>query len=84
MAGRAEELLGRAVWDHDRVRDDVRAYVTEALGDPGAVLVVDETGGLKKGSQTAGVQRQDIGTAGRIGTPRWPSPCWLPAMPATL
>jgi SRSO17 transposase len=61
-----QHLLGRAVWDHDGVRDDVRAYVTEALGDPGAVLVVDETGDLKKGSHTVGVQRQYTGTAGRI------------------
>jgi hypothetical protein len=59
-------LLGRAVWDHDGVRDDVHGYVTEALGDPDAVLVVDETGDLKKGSQSVGVQRQYTGTAGRI------------------
>jgi len=39
-----------AVWDHDGVRDDVRAYLVEHLGDPGAVLVVDETGDLKKGT----------------------------------
>jgi SRSO17 transposase len=61
-----QHLLGRAVWDHDGVRDDVRAYVTEALGDPGAVLVVDETGDLKKGARTVGVQRQYSGTAGRV------------------
>ena len=61
-----QHLLGRAVWDHDGVRDDLRAYVTEALGDPAAVLVIDETGDLKKGSQSVGVQRQDTGTAGRI------------------
>jgi SRSO17 transposase len=61
-----QHLLGRAVWDHDGVRDDVRAYVTEALGDLGAVLVVDETGDLKKGSHTVGVQRQYSGTAGRV------------------
>ena len=61
-----QHLLGRAVWDHDGVRDDVRAYVTEALGEPGAVLVVDETGDLKKGTQTVGVQRQYSGTAGRV------------------
>jgi len=40
--------------------------VTEHLGDPGAVLVVDETGDLKKGTHTVGVQRQDTGTAGRV------------------
>ena len=61
-----QHLLGRAVWDHDGVRDDVRGYVTEALGDPEAVLVIDETGDLKKGSQSVGVQRQYTGTAGRI------------------
>jgi SRSO17 transposase len=61
-----QHLLARAVWDHDGVRDDVRAYVVQHLGDPGAVLVVDETGDLKKGTATAGVQRQYTGTAGRI------------------
>jgi SRSO17 transposase len=61
-----QHLLSRAVWDHDAVRDDVRAYVVEHLGDPGAVLVVDETGDLKKGTTTVGVQRQYTGTAGRI------------------
>src|SRR5207253_3350155 len=49
-----------------RVRDDVRDYVIEHLGDPGAVLVVDETGDVKKGTATAGVQRQYTGTAGKI------------------
>ena len=47
-----QHLLARAVWDADGVRDDVRGYVTEHLGDSGAVLVVDETGDLKKGIQT--------------------------------
>ena len=61
-----QHLLGRAVWDHDGVRDDVRAYVVEHLGDPEAVLVIDETGDLKKGTTTVGVQRQYTGTAGRI------------------
>ena len=61
-----QHLLARAVWDHDAVRDDVSAYVTEHLGDLGAVLVVDETGDLKKGTTTVGVQRQYTGTAGRI------------------
>jgi SRSO17 transposase len=45
-----QHLLARAVWDHDGVRDDLRAYVVEHLGDPEAVLVVDETGDLKKGT----------------------------------
>jgi SRSO17 transposase len=61
-----QHLLARAVWDHDGVRDDLRDYVTEALGDPEAVLVIDETGDLKKGSQSVGVQRQYTGTAGRV------------------
>jgi SRSO17 transposase len=61
-----QRLLTTACWDPDGVRDDVRAYVTEHLGDPGGVLVVDETGFLKKGGKSAGVQRQYSGTAGRI------------------
>lgn len=48
------------------MRDDVRGYVLDHLGDPGAVLVLDETGDLKKGTATVGVQRQYTGTAGRI------------------
>lgn len=59
-------LLARARWDADGVRDDLRDYVTGALGDADAVLVVDETGDLKKGTTTVGVQRQYTGTAGRI------------------
>jgi SRSO17 transposase len=59
-----QHLLSHAKWDADGVRDDVRGYVIEQLGDPGAVLVIDETGDVKKG--TAGVQRQYTGTAGRI------------------
>jgi SRSO17 transposase len=61
-----QHLLAGAVWDHDAVRDDVRALVVEHLGDPGAVLVVDETGDLKKGAHTVGVQRQYTGTAGKV------------------
>jgi SRSO17 transposase len=61
-----QHLLARAVWDHDGVRDDLRRYVTDHLGDAGAVLVVDETGDVKKGVHTVGVQRQYTGTAGRI------------------
>jgi SRSO17 transposase len=60
-----QHLLARAVWDADAVRDDVRGYVVEQLADPEAVLVVDETGDLKKGTGTVGVQRQYTGTAGR-------------------
>jgi SRSO17 transposase len=61
-----QHLLARARWDADGVRDDLRGYVTGQLGDPGAVLVVDETGDLKKGTRTVAVQRQYTGTAGRI------------------
>lgn len=59
-------LLGRASWDTDGVRDDLRDYVTTELGDSDGVLVVDETGDLKKGTMTVGVQRQYTGTAGRV------------------
>lgn len=59
-------LMGRADWDPDEVRDDLRGYVVEALGDPDAVLILDETGFLKKGKKSAGVARQYTGTAGRI------------------
>jgi hypothetical protein len=61
-----QHLLARAVWDADALRDDVRDYVTSYLGDPQAVLVIDETGDLKGGTTTAGVQRQYTGTAGKI------------------
>ena len=61
-----QDFLARMRWDADQVRDDLRAYVVEHLGDPGAVLVLDETGFVKKGVKSAGVQRQYSGTAGRI------------------
>ncbi|MCX4098589.1 IS701 family transposase [Nocardia sp. alder85J] len=61
-----QRLLNKAAWDVDGVRDDVRAYAVEHLGDRDGVLVVDETGFLKKGVKSAGVQRQYSGTAGRI------------------
>jgi SRSO17 transposase len=61
-----QRLLATADWDPDRVRDDLRAYVVEHLGDVGAVLVVDETGFLKKGTTSVGVQRQYSGTAGKV------------------
>jgi SRSO17 transposase len=60
-----QRLLSAAVWDEAGVRDDLRGYVLEHFADPGAVLVVDETGDLKKGAATVGVQRQYTGTAGR-------------------
>ena len=61
-----QRLLATADWDPDLVRDDLRGYVVEHLGDPGAVLVVDETGFLKKGTTSVGVQRQYSGTAGKV------------------
>ena len=61
-----QRLLMSADWDADAVRDDLRGYVVEHLGDAAGVLVVDETGFLKKGTKSAGVARQYSGTAGRI------------------
>jgi SRSO17 transposase len=63
-----QDFLARMRWDADAVREDLRAYVVEHLGDPGAVLVLDETGFVKKGEKSAGVQRQYSGTAGRVET----------------
>jgi SRSO17 transposase len=61
-----QHFVGRAAWDADGVRDDLTAYAVEHLGEPGGVLVVDETGFLKKGTKSCGVQRQYSGTAGRV------------------
>ena len=61
-----QRLLSTYRWDADLVRDDLVGYVVEHLGDANGVLVVDETGFLKKGNKSAGVQRQYSGTAGRI------------------
>lgn len=63
---RIQSLLGRSSWSADALCERVRSYVLEALGDPDGVLVVDETGFLKKGSHSVGVVRQYSGTAGRI------------------
>jgi SRSO17 transposase len=60
-----QRLLRRADWDIDGVRDDVRGYVVEQLGDREGVLIADETGFVKKGERSAGAQRQYSGTAGR-------------------
>ena len=60
-----QRLLNAADWDAEAVRDDLRAYVIEYLGDPDGVLIADETGFLKKGTKSAGVARQYSGTAGR-------------------
>src|SRR5918997_2288977 len=61
-----QRLLRTARWDAEAVRDDLRAHVVEHLGAPEAVLVVDETGFLKKGTKSVAVARQYSGTAGRI------------------
>ncbi|HEV2122360.1 MAG TPA: IS701 family transposase [Chloroflexota bacterium] len=61
-----QRLVASASWNADQVRDDLQQYVVEHLGTPDAVLVLDETGFLKKGSKSAGVARQYSGTAGRI------------------
>lgn len=61
-----QHLLGRASWDADEVRDDLRDYVVERLGQEGVVLIVDETGFLKKGEGSVGVKPQYSGTAGKV------------------
>jgi SRSO17 transposase len=61
-----QRLLNFYSWDADAVRDDLRGYVLDQLGDPSGVMVADETGFVKKGTKSAGVQRQYSGTAGRI------------------
>ena len=61
-----QHLLGRAVWNAEAVRDDVRGYLMEHLGTPQGVMVIDETGFLNKGRHSAGVARQYSGTAGRV------------------
>lgn len=61
-----QRLLNAARWEADAVRDDLRGYVVAHLGAEDAVLVIDETGFLKKGTKSAGVARQYSGTAGRI------------------
>src|SRR5215467_10721774 len=61
-----QRLLTTAKWDADQVRDDLQQYILKHLADPEAVLVVDETGFLKKGKKSVGVAAQDTGTAGKI------------------
>jgi SRSO17 transposase len=61
-----QRLLNFYAWDEDKVRDALRRYVVAAFGHPAGVLVADETGFLKKGRMSAGVQRQYSGTAGRV------------------
>src|SRR2546429_8005135 len=61
-----QRLLNSAVWDAELVRDDLRAYILERLGDPQAVLVIDETSFRKRGKKSAGVATQHCGTTGQI------------------
>jgi SRSO17 transposase len=79
-----QRLLATADWDPDLVRDDLRAYVVEHLGDPASVLVVDETGFLKKGTTSVGVQRQYSGTAGKAVGPTTPDVAAPPRCPRRL
>lgn len=62
---RQQALLGRGRWDADALRDIVRDYVVEHLGDDDAILVIDETGFLKQGKASCGVGRQYTGSAGK-------------------
>src|SRR5688572_20077620 len=72
-----QRLLATAHWDADQVRDDLRAYVVEHLGHPDAVLVVDETGFIKKGDRSAGVKPSTPARPARRRTARsrcsWPT-----------
>lgn len=61
-----QRVLSGSTWDADAVRNDLRGFVSEQLGTPDGVLIIDESGFLKKGTKSAGVQRQYSGTAGRI------------------
>jgi SRSO17 transposase len=61
-----QRLLNQADWESEQVMTALRTYVVEQLGSQEAVLIVDETGFLKKGQQSAGVKRQYSGTAGRV------------------
>ncbi len=61
-----QHLLGRADWDADAVRDDLRGYVVAHVGDPHAILVLDETGVVKKGTASAGVAKQYVGSVGKL------------------
>ena len=63
---RQQAILGRGRWEADALRDAVRDYALEALAEPDAVLVIDETGFLKKGKASCGVGRQYTGSAGKI------------------
>jgi SRSO17 transposase len=76
-----QRLLSAAVWDEAGMRDGLRAYVLEHFADPGSVLVADETGDLKKGTATVGVQQQDTGTAARSSPATWSAHSTASAVP---
>lgn len=61
-----QRLLNSAVWDADLVRDDLRTYILERLGDPSAIVVIDETSFRKRGHKSAGVSMQHCGTTGQV------------------
>ncbi|MGW9175156.1 transposase [Streptomyces decoyicus] len=63
---RLQGFLAKAAWDADELRDRIRGVAVAALAADDAVLIADETGDIKKGTKTAGVQQQYTGTAGRI------------------
>lgn len=65
-----QRFINLTPWDADRLRDEVRAYAMEHFADPEAVLIADPTGFPKKGTKSAGVQRQYSGTLGRIDNAR--------------
>jgi SRSO17 transposase len=67
---RQQSVLGRGQWDADALRDIVREYAIETLGDADAVLVIDATGFLKQGRASCGVARQYTGSAGKITNSR--------------
>jgi hypothetical protein len=78
-----QHLLAGAVWDHDAVRDDVRDYLVDHLGDPAAVLVVDETGTSRRAPARSGCNASTPGPPARSTTPRSPSTWRMPPRPGT-
>jgi hypothetical protein len=68
---RMQRLLGEAVWDADKVRDDVRGYVVDELGDPNAVLILDDTGDLKRGQPAWEPRGSTPAPPGASKTVRW-------------